>query len=415
GWEQSQPGGTGRVTGDWRKNLPEQVDRDLAFVAALEKLAPDVIHANDITMISTAAQAAARLRRRGHHVRWLYDAHEYVRGTDWIRPLPSHAYPAMEKEFIRQADAVVTVSPQIAELIRAEYDLPQTPLVVRNVPIQTAIGTDPDALSVRQVANVDPGTPLLVYVGWISAERGLKTAITALAELPEFHLAIVANSNNAELKSVQALAVELGVRERVHVVPYVPQHLVADYLSSADLGIICSRHTPNYENSLPTKMSEYLHARLPVVASDLRVVREFVEGQGVGSVFAADDAASFANAVRETFPRRAVLAARITDDLLHELSWEQQSAGLLRLYRDLADKVPGVVRPDIAWTVEEGAAGSADTAPVTPSTRTWRPLADTAVRLGIGPANFAGQAAGIARALCHLRPDVSAEVFMHRH
>ncbi|BFU46599.1 glycosyltransferase [Krasilnikovia sp. MM14-A1004] len=412
GWEQSRPRDEDRVVGDWRRDLPEQVDRDLAFVAALEELKPDVIHANDITMISTAAQAVTRLRRRGHQVQWLYDAHEYVQGTEWVRPRPAHAYPAMEQEFIRQADAVVTVSPQIAELLRAEYDLPQTPLVVRNVPIKEVIGTDRDALSVRQVAEVDPETPLLVYVGWISAERGLRTAVSALVELPEFHLAIVANSTNAELKALLSLGVELGVSERLHVVPYVAQHLVADYLSSADLGIICSRHNPNYENSLPTKMSEYLHAGLPVVASDLRVVREFVESHDLGVVFTADDVTSFADAVRRAFGRRAAMAARIGDDLLRELSWEQQSAGLVQLYRDVAHRTPGITRPDVPWTVEEG-AGSAG-APTEQSSRTWRPLSDGGIRLGIGPANFSGQAAGFARAICQLKPDVSVEVFMQR-
>ncbi|WP_412739499.1 glycosyltransferase [Krasilnikovia sp. MM14-A1259] len=414
GWEHSRTSSGDRITGDWRRDLPEQVDCDHAFVTALEELAPDVIHANDITMISTAAQAVARLRQRGHQVRWLYDAHEYVRGTVWTRPRQAHSFPAMEKEFIRQADAVVTVSPELAELLRADYGLPQVPLVVRNAPIREVIGKDLGALSVRHVAGLDAAIPLLVYVGWICAERGLGTAVRALTELPEFHLAIVANSNNEELESLLLLAGELGVRERIHVVPYVPQHLVADYLASADLGIICSQHTPNYENSLPTKMSEYLHARLPVVASDLRVLREFVEQHGLGVVFTADDASSFVGAVRRAFADRDVLASHITEDLLDELSWEQQSAGLVELYRRIAPRTPETSRPDVSWTVNERAADPAaslaDEASAPPR---WRPLATTGIRLGIGPANFAGQAAAFAQSVCRMRSDVSAEVFMY--
>ncbi|MFI7428862.1 hypothetical protein ACIBPB_17910 [Micromonospora sp. NPDC049836] len=44
----------------------------------------------------------------------------------------------------------------------------------------------------------------------------------------------------------------------------------------------------------------------------------------------------------------------------------------------------------------------------------WRPLGDTPVRLGLGPANYAGQAAAFAAAICRQRPDVSAEVLMRR-
>ena len=44
----------------------------------------------------------------------------------------------------------------------------------------------------------------------------------------------------------------------------------------------------------------------------------------------------------------------------------------------------------------------------------WRPLGDTPVRLGLGPANYAGQAAAFAAAICRHHPDVSAEVLMRR-
>ncbi|MGI5215772.1 hypothetical protein [Plantactinospora sp. CA-290183] len=44
----------------------------------------------------------------------------------------------------------------------------------------------------------------------------------------------------------------------------------------------------------------------------------------------------------------------------------------------------------------------------------WRPLGDTPIRLGLGPANYAGQAAAFAAAVCRYDPDVSAEVVMRR-
>ncbi|MEK8143214.1 hypothetical protein NKH18_16665 [Streptomyces sp. M10(2022)] len=53
------------ATGDWRHDWPGLVDLDLAFGPVIEELEPDVIHANDITMINTGALAAARLRARG--------------------------------------------------------------------------------------------------------------------------------------------------------------------------------------------------------------------------------------------------------------------------------------------------------------------------------------------------------------
>jgi glycosyltransferase involved in cell wall biosynthesis len=414
GWEQSRRPPAARPTGDWRRDWPTLVDVDIAFIPVLDRLQPDVIHANDITMIGTVAQAVARMRVRGRRVAWLYDAHEYVRGVDWPCPAQASAYPALEREFIARADAVVTVSPQIADLLRADYRLPETPLVVRNTPIQETVGAADGRPSVRDAAGLPAGVPLLVYSGWLAAERGLGTAIRALPKLPGVHLAIVAAQTSTELASLLSRADQLGVRSRVHVVPYVPQHRVPDYLSSADLGLICSLRTLNYELSLPTKLAEYLHGGVPVVASDVRTLRAFVEEHGVGEVFRADDAGSFATTVTRALARRAELAARITEPLLCELSWEEQSQGLVRLYRRIAPRVPATTCPDIPWTVEEPQAAPPPDHADAPARRRWRPLTATRVRLGVGPANYAGQAAGFAYAVCAADPQVSAEVFTYR-
>jgi glycosyltransferase involved in cell wall biosynthesis len=218
----------------------------------------------------------------------------------------------------------------------------------------------------------------------------------------------VSNQTGGELDEVRTIATELGVWDRIHVVPYVPQHQVPDYLSTADLGLICSQRTLNYELSLPTKLSEYVHGRLPVIASDVRALRATVEQQGFGEVFTSDDPASFAAAVRRGYAERAAMAARITDDFLTEFSWEAQSAGLIALYRQIAARVPETTRPDVPWTVAEG--------PVVhdfAGNQSWRRLNETPVRLGLGAANYAAQGAAFARAVTRAYDDVSAEVFMY--
>jgi hypothetical protein len=77
-------------------------------------------------------------------------ANEYVAGVNWPDPRRMAGYPAVEKEFIRKADAVVTVSPEIANMLHNDYRLPVRPLVVRNTPIRATVGTS--AVSVRVLA-----------------------------------------------------------------------------------------------------------------------------------------------------------------------------------------------------------------------------------------------------------------------
>jgi glycosyltransferase involved in cell wall biosynthesis len=405
-WEQFRAPDFPEPTGDWRRDWPGQVDLDLAFVPVLEQLAPDVVHANDIAMLSVAAQAVMRLRRAGHPVSWLCDVHEYVRGVEWPRPDQASAYLALEREFIGKADAVVTVSPQLAEILREQYTLPETPTVVRNTPVRPAGESEHHAPSVRAAAGVPDGAPLLVYSGWVGPERGLGTAIQALPDLPGVHLAIVAGQRRPELERLLDVAAELYVHDRVHVVPYVAQHLIPEYLSSATLGLICFRRTPNCEISLPSKVPEYLHAGLPMVVSDVRAVREFVEEHDLGEVFPADDSAGLVAAVNRALGRRPELVARITAEVLEELSWERQSTGLVELYRRIAPRVPAERSATLSWQLHEPGQ--------VPGPRTWRPLGTTGIRLGAGPANYAGQAAAFVHAVCRVREDVSAEVVMYQ-
>ncbi|MBO8184711.1 glycosyltransferase family 4 protein [Streptomyces spirodelae] len=423
-WERRRTAGQPQPTGDWRVDWPELLDIDLAFGPVIEEIEPDVIHANDHLMIAVGARSAARLRARGRPTRWLYDAHEYIRGVEWPDAVRASAFPGVEEEFIGKADAVVTVSQELAGILREAYALPADPLVVANAPVRETVsaGTD-ECVSVRDACGLSPDVPLLVYAGWIGPERGLDTAVEGLAELPHAHLALVAGKQNATLQGLLARAEELGVRQRVHVVPYVRQEQVPDYLSSADLGLICFRHVPNCEISLPTKAAEYLHAGLPMITSGVRTLRNFVERTGIGEVFVTEDVPSFVAAVQRGLAKRGTLAARITEPLLQELSWEQQSAGLLNLYEQLAGPAAAarLAPRSVPWSASEqpglGAARAHAQESAAPggTPAGWRTLGSTPVRLGMGCANSAGQLAGFARALCERRQDLSAEVVMHTH
>lgn len=411
-WEEAHHDDPVEPLGRWMRDWPNLLDLDLAFGPVIERLKPDVIHANDITMLPTATFTAGRLRAAGHRVAWLYDAHEYVAGVEWPYPRMMSAYPQLEKDLIRRADAVVTVSPEIAEIIQRDHDLAETPLVVRNTPVREAVGHGGD-VSVRRAAGVGDDVPLLVYSGYIHAERGLDTAIEALPLMPDVQLAIVANRANPLVLQLEKLAVDVGVEDRVHVVPYVPQHAVADYLSSADLGVICSKRTINYELSLPTKFAEYLHAGLPVVCSDVKTLSEYVRNHDVGRSFEAGDPQSFTAAVRDVLDRREAVRANITEDVLDELSWEHQSAQLLQLYCDLSGLTPALPERPSPWQVDERPKSAAHIGRDEDAAHPWRELGKTPIRFGLGPANYAGQLAGIAAAVTAARPDISAEVTMH--
>ncbi|MGW4947520.1 glycosyltransferase [Actinoplanes sp. NPDC004185] len=332
------------VEGDraWRRLEPGLWNYERAFGAVIDELAPDLIHAHDFRMLGVGARAALRARAAGRPVKLLWDAHEFLPGArprrDNARWLPAHL--AYEREYVPYADAVVTVSPMLAELLQREHHLAELPAVVLNTPAVTAPPEDSGAApDLRRLCGLDDATPLLVYSGSATVQRGLGTVVAALPRLEGVHLAlVVGDASTPYVRELLATAARLGVAGRVHTVPYVPHRQVPALLASADIGLIPLHHWPNHEIALITKFFEYSHARLPIVVSDVRTMAETVRATGQGEVFRARDAADLARAVRAVLadPGRYRGVYEGADSPLPGWTWEAQAQVLDAVYRRLS-------------------------------------------------------------------------------
>jgi glycogen synthase len=259
-----------------------------------------------------------------------------------IRPLPHNArwnpaIQAHEREYAPFADAVVTVSDGLAELLRAEHGLVELPTVVLNAPVAAGSSVGVVGPDLRALCGVGAGTPLLVYSGAAAVQRGLDVMVEALPRLDGVHVAFVVNApSDGYVRGLVARAEVLGVGGRLHVLPYVPHDQVVGFLSGADVGVIPIHRWPNHEIALITKFFEYAHARLPMVVSDVRTMAQTVRAAGNGEVFRAEDLDDFVRAVRLVLADPSRYRAVYDDpDLLDTWTWERQAAVLDDLYLSL--------------------------------------------------------------------------------
>jgi len=332
------------VKGDrsWRWLEPGLWNYERALGPVIDKLAPDLIHAHDFRMLGVGARAAQRAKAAGRTVKLLWDAHEFLPGVspwrDNARWLPAHQ--AYVREYASHADAVVTVSDTLADLMRAEYRLAERPAVVLNAPSLSAL-SGPVA-DLRAQCGVDVDTPLLVYSGVATIHRGLNTVVEALPHLADVHAALViGDPTRPYARELLDRAGRLGVADRVHAIGFVPYRQVVPFLAAADVGLIPVHRWPNYEISLTTKFFEYSHARLPIVVSDVRTMAQTVRATGQGEVFRARDVADFVRAVRAVLadPKRYRAAYDGPDVPLAEWTWERQAEVLDSVYARLVPRV----------------------------------------------------------------------------
>jgi len=335
---------SGQVAVNIEAYLPQEIDFP-DFGKYLEKMhswfvypaigvKPDLIHANDADTLSIAVAVKDHWMLRGHNVSVVYDSHEFTSGVYRPNPTWLPAMESLEERYIRQVDAVATVSDAIATLLQDKFKLPTLPTVVLNAPSKEVDTVQLPFPSLRASLKLDASIPLFVYVGVSAQMRGVHTVIEALKFYPEAHLAVITKLNQY-VRSCVEMATDLGVENRLHVLPYVPAHLVSTYISDATAGISPCLHHPNHELSCFTKFYEYLHAGLPIVTSDVQVMKETTLEYGVGTVFVAEDARDCATQMEKLASGITNFKSSISQTLLDNWSWETQAEKLDALYKSV--------------------------------------------------------------------------------
>ncbi|MFE5775184.1 glycosyltransferase [Brachybacterium sp. NPDC056505] len=302
---------------------------------AARDFAPDVVHANDTNTLVPAFAVQLLARREGRRVRIVFDSHELWRhrNVGERRLLAPLLEAVIEHVAVPRADAVITVSPSIADWLQRTYDLRSRPLLVRNVP---AAGPLPERTAgvLRQRAGLSEGDLVIAYGGRLTTARGIEETIAALPHLPaRVHFVLLGYGEADYERSILTSARTAGVADRVHLVGAVAPAEVSAALADGDVAVVHVQPVClSYRFALPNKLFESIRAGLPIAAADLPDMRAVVEELGVGEVFEGSDPAELAAALQrilaapEAYRQRAREAAP-------GLTWETEATGLLEAYR----------------------------------------------------------------------------------
>lgn len=301
-----------------------------AFKDPLGDFAPAVIHACDLVTLPAAVAAA---RKQGGRI--VYDIRDLA-----IVEYPHH--PAgiklwrrvRERRLIRRADKIIVPSEGFAEFLQARYSI-ERPDIVCNSPVEEALATDEKGL--RESLGLSPETPLIAFTGMLRHDRGLREIFRALVLCPGFHFARVGPDDDALNRAALDLAAELGISDRVHLVPPVPTYRVPGFVESADLSVIANHNfSANIDLAMPNKIFETALAGLPVAVGRYRDMGRFVRDNDIGVVMDETDPEDIARAIKEVYENRVRLAATAEKRvrLAETYGWTAQGRVLAALYRD---------------------------------------------------------------------------------
>jgi glycosyltransferase involved in cell wall biosynthesis len=312
-------------------------DVEAQVTALVIAFAPDVVHAHDLDTLPAAALAAGTLGAR-----LVYDAHEIeidrMPPRPWVQRLQ---IGWLEKRYVEQADAFVTVSPGLLTHYGAAYRL-RRPMVLYNTPAFTP--ADRAAGDVRADCGLDADVWLGVYVGAVGPGRGVETLLEALALVPEAHLAMVGSRRPQWDELIERMVDRLGLAGRLHRLPAVPPRHVVSYIATASFGIYTMQDTClNHRYALPNKIFEMTFAGLPIVGPDLAGIRSYIDEAGVGFTVDPENPEAIAAGIHRMaleWPRYRPGDTKLRA-LAARFGWPRQAATLVSLYRELTDGAAG--------------------------------------------------------------------------
>jgi len=246
-----------------------------------------------------------------------------------------HKINRQEQLCLQRADVVITPS-QVTKNHLISRDIePRKIRVISN-------GVDPDRFHYRRPVTRSPEEPFrLIYFGVLAKWQGVDLAVRAVAQLTfSAELTIIGKGKNYQFEALKRLAKKLRIRDRIICREAVSQPELVATLHQADATVIpltpCDRNT--VQGCCPLKVLEAMAAGIPIIASDLPVVRELATpGEQFfpvkpGSVTALAEAIA---TLRSDFELRKNMSISARKKVEKNFTWQQSGKALIEVYRNL--------------------------------------------------------------------------------
>lgn len=187
-----------------------------------------------------------------------------------------------------------------------------------------------------------PEDPLkIVHLGLFSKVRGWPQVLEALAMIDRrASLMVIGTINDGTRAEFDACVQELGLREQVELLDWMPFDQAFGHLAQADIGLIAFQpHIQNHVFAMPHKLFDYMAAGLAVLLPKQAVeVAPIVEGSRCGLLIDPSDPGEIAEAINKLLNAPQELnemGMRGQEAVRKTYNWEAEATKLIEMYRQL--------------------------------------------------------------------------------
>lgn len=264
----------------------------------------------------------------------VHDSHEYFTGVPELqgRDVAKRTWKAIERRIFPKLKYIYTVNDSIANLYKEEYGMKIS--VVRNFPVLT--GKRNKLPKSKSELEIPQNKKIILYQGSVNVDRGLVEAVEAMQYVNDAVLLVVGEGDI--LEQVKAKSKQLQLGGKIIFKNRVPFEELWNYTSHADIGISLDKDTNiNYRFSLPNKIFDFVHAGVPVLASNLIEIKKIFSKYNIGELSESHDPKQIAEKLDLMLknPEKLQLWKENCLVAANELCWQKEEIVLKEIYGNL--------------------------------------------------------------------------------
>ncbi len=286
----------------------------------------DVLVSNDLDTL-LANYAASKFKGS---TKLVYDSHEMFTEVPELqnRKTVRNIWKGIEAWILPRIKYRYTVNESIANYYQNLYHLKFH--VVRNV----APKWNPSDIASKAALGIPEQKFIVILQGaGINVDRGAEEAIEAITKIQDTVLLIVGDGD--VIPDLKEKVKANGYEDQVCFYGKRPYQEMMQYTHHADLGLSFDKpNNPNYINSLPNKIFDYIHAQTPVISSNIKEIRHIIETYQVGEIVEEHSIENLKTVIEKLKNNPSYLEQLKNNcaSAANALSWENELEQLKKIY-----------------------------------------------------------------------------------
>jgi glycosyltransferase involved in cell wall biosynthesis len=262
----------------------------------------------------------------------VYDSHELFCDVPELlhSPFKRKIWQRLERRIVPKLKTCITVNHSIARIFEEKYKTKFN--VIRNIPAPVEV----KPLTKKELNLPEDKKIIMLQGAGINIDRGAEELVDAMQYVENTLLLIIGGGDVWPL--LEERARRNNLEGKVRLIKKIPKAELINYTLHADLGISIDKNTnPNYYNSLPNKIFDYLQAGVPILATRLPEIERIISYYQVGIFIDSHDPKHIAETINRLFSSALLNEFKNNTSIAaKELNWSSEKQKYLEILNQVS-------------------------------------------------------------------------------